>query len=61
MLGADLSKAAWWALLATIALLAGYSYLAGVRGGLGHVGRIASATAGAAIGVLVALLKVWLH
>jgi hypothetical protein len=61
LLGADLSTSAWWALLATVALLAAYSYLAGVRGGLGRVGCIASATAGAAIGVLVALLKLGLH
>jgi hypothetical protein len=59
--GASLSTSAWTALLVTIALLAAYSYMAGVRGGLGPVGRVASAMAGASIGVLVALLKVALH
>lgn len=59
--GADLRASAWAALLATIALLAGYSYLAGVRGGLDTRGRVASACAGAALGVLVALLKLALH
>jgi hypothetical protein len=59
--GADLRAAAWIALIATIGLLTVYSYLAGARGGLDLGGRIASAAAGAAIGVLVALLKVALH
>ncbi|MGH3458090.1 hypothetical protein [Aeromicrobium sp.] len=61
LLGADLRTAAWTALLATIALLTAYSYLAGARGGLDTWGRIASAAAGAALGILVALLKVALH
>src|SRR3954451_14569833 len=59
--GAELRTAAWIALAATIVLLSVYSYLAGVRSGLGTAGRIASAAAGAGIGVLVALLKVALH
>jgi hypothetical protein len=59
--GASLVTAAWIALVATIALLTVYSYLAGVRGGLGTRGRIASAAAGAGIGILVASLKVLLH
>jgi hypothetical protein len=59
--GADLRAAAWTALLATIALLTTYSYLAGARGGLGTGGRIASAAAGAGIGILVAAFKVVLH
>ena len=59
--GASLRTSAWTALMVTIALLAFYSYMAGVRGGLDRGGRIASAAAGAAIGVLVALLKVALH
>ncbi|WP_154795692.1 hypothetical protein [Occultella kanbiaonis] len=59
--GASLDASAWTALLATIALLAFYSYRAGARGGLDAKGRIASAAAGAGIGVLVALLKVALH
>lgn len=59
--GADLQTAAWIALGATIGLLTVYSYLAGARGGLDLGGRIASALSGAAIGLLVAALKVWLH
>ena len=61
LLGADLSTAAWAALLTTIALLTGYSYLAGARGGLDTWGRVASAAAGAGLGILVAVLKVALH
>lgn len=59
--GAALATAAWVALLATIGLLTLYSYLAGARGGLSIWGRIASAVVGAAIGLLVAALKVGLH
>jgi hypothetical protein len=59
--GAELVTAAWAALIATIGLLTAYSYLAGVRGGLDTGGRVASACAGAAIGILVALLKLTLH
>jgi hypothetical protein len=59
--GAELRTAAWIALVASIGLLTVYSYLAGARGGLDTGGRIASAAAGAAIGILVALLKVALH
>ena len=61
LLGADLRTAAWTAMIATIALLAAYSYLAGVYGGLDTWGRIASAAAGAGLGIVVALLKVALH
>jgi hypothetical protein len=59
--GAELRTAAWIALVTTIGLLTVYSYVAGARGGLDTRGRIASAAAGAAIGILVALLKVALH
>jgi hypothetical protein len=59
--GAGLKTAAWAALIATIVLLTGYSYLAGARSGLGPWGRLASAAVGAGIGLLVALLKVLLH
>lgn len=61
LLGAGLSGAAWAALIATIALLTIYSYLAGARSGLGRWGRLASASAGAALGLLVVVLKVALH
>jgi hypothetical protein len=59
--GVDLQTAAWAALIATIGLLTFYSYLAGARGGLGPGGRVASACAGAGLGILVALLKIALH
>jgi hypothetical protein len=59
--GAPLGTAAWAALIATIVLLTAYSYLAGVRSGLSTWGSVASAAIGAAIGLLVALLKVALH
>lgn len=59
--GASLSTSTWTALFSTIGLLAFYSYVASARGGLDMVERIASAAAGAGIGVLIALLKVALH
>ena len=59
--GADLTTAGWSALIAAIALLSAYSYLAGARGGLDTWGRIACGVAGAALGIVVALLKVALH
>ncbi|WP_244928471.1 hypothetical protein [Nocardioides sp. W7] len=59
--GAKLSTSAWTALIATIGLLAVYSYVAGARGGLDLGGRIASAAVGAGVGILVALLKLALH
>ena len=61
MAGASLATAAWVALIATIALLIAYSYLAGARSGLDTLGRVGSAAVGAGIGILVALLKVALH
>ena len=61
LLGAQLLTAAWVALVATIVLLTAYSYLAGVRSGLGLGGRLVSAAMGAGLGLLVALLKVLLH
>jgi hypothetical protein len=59
--GASLSTSAWTALFTTIALLAVYSYLAAAKGGLDTIGRITSAVVGAAIGGLIALMKVGLH
>ena len=61
LLGAELRTASWIALGLCIALLAGYSYVAGVRSGLDLRGRLASAAAGAGVGLLVVLLKVALH
>lgn len=61
LVGVELRVAAWVALVATIALLTAYSYLAGARGGLSIGGRIASAGAGAGVGLLVVALKVGLH
>lgn len=61
LLGAELKTAAWTALIASIALLTAYSYVAGARGGLEMGGRLASAAAGLGLGLLVVLLKVGLH
>lgn len=60
-LGGGLRVSAWMALAATVVLLTVYSYLAGARGGLDRAGCLASAAAGAAVGLLVVLLKVALH
>ncbi len=61
LLGVDLAASAWAALIATIALLTIYSYVAGERGGLDMRERIACAAAGAGVGLLVVALKVALH
>lgn len=61
VLGADLSAASWIALLATVALLTLYSFMAGRRGGLSIGGSIACAVAGAALGLVTVALKVALH
>jgi len=61
LLGAELRTASWVALLATVGLLTVYSYVAGARGGLDTGGRVLSAVAGLALGLLVVLLKVGLH
>jgi hypothetical protein len=61
LVGASLRSASWAALVTTITVLTGYSYLAGARGGLGLGGRIGSAAVGAALGIVVAGLKVALH
>lgn len=59
--GGDLRTGSWTALWVAIALLVLYSYVAGVRGGLGPWGRVWSAVLGGAIGLLVVGLKVLLH
>ena len=59
--GADLRAAAWAGLIATIALLTVYSYIAGARGGMDTKGSLTCATAGACVGLLVVALKVALH
>jgi len=61
LFGAGLRTAAFTALFATIGLLIVYSWLAGARAGLDTTGRLASAAAGAGVGLLVVLLKVGLH
>ena len=61
LFGVDLRTAAWAALFLSIGLLALYSYLAGLRSGMELAGRIVFAAAGAALGVIVATLKVALH
>ncbi|RHA40085.1 hypothetical protein [Cellulomonas rhizosphaerae] len=61
VLGAEVRNAAWIALGATVALLTVYSYVAGARGGMEVRGRVLCALAGAAVGLLVVLLKVGLH
>jgi len=61
LLGVELRTAAWIALWLCILLLVGYSYVAGLRGGLDFRGRMASAFAGLGLGLLVVALKVGLH
>jgi hypothetical protein len=61
LLGAELKTAARTAVYASVALLAIYSYVAGGRGGLDLGGRLASAAAGAGVGLLVVVLKAGLH
>jgi hypothetical protein len=61
LFGAGLRTSAWTALIATIALLAIYSYIAGARGGLDRKGSLGCGAAGACVGLLVVALKVALH
>lgn len=61
LFGAEISTAAVIALAATTVLLAGYSYIAGQRIGLGLTGRLLSAAAGGLIGILIMALKLSLH
>jgi hypothetical protein len=59
--GAALVTAAWISLWCTVALLGGYSYLAGRRGGLDRLGSLGCGAGGALLGILIALLKAALH
>ena len=59
--GTGVRAAAITALLATVALLAVYGYVGAARAGLDMRGRVASATAGAGVGLLVVFLKLGLH
>ena len=59
--GAPVRTAAWIAVIASAGLLAVYSFLAGRRGGLGLVGSLLSACVGAALGILIVVLKAGMH
>ena len=59
--GATIRTAAWIAVIASTVLLTVYSYLAGRRGGLGLGGSLLSASVGAALGVLIIVMKAGLH
>jgi hypothetical protein len=61
LLGIKLLTAAWIAVIASTVLLTIYSFFAGRRGGLGLRGSLVSAAIGAALGLLVILLKASLH
>lgn len=61
LVGADIRRAAWIAVIASTVLLALYSFFAGRRGGLGLGGSLLSGAIGAALGILVILLKAGLH
>ena len=59
--GATIRTAAWIAVIASTVLLTVYSFLAGRRGGLGLGGSLVSASVGAALGILIILMKAGLH
>jgi hypothetical protein len=59
--GATTLAAAWIAVVASTVLLTVYGFLAGRRGGLGLGGSLASASIGAALGILIILMKAGLH
>lgn len=59
--GATIRTAAWIAVIASTVLLTAYSFLAGRRAGLGLGGSLLSACVGAALGILIILLKAGLH
>lgn len=59
--GATIRTAAWIALIASTVLLTVYSYFAGRRGGLGLRVSLLSASVGAALGILIIVMKAGLH
>jgi hypothetical protein len=59
--GAPIRTAAWVAVIGSTVLLTVYSFLAGRRGGLGLGGSLLSACVGAALGILIILMKSGLH
>jgi hypothetical protein len=61
LVGIELRTGAWIAVIASTVLLTVYSFLAGRRGGLGLGGSLVSAAIGAALGLLVVVLKASLH
>jgi positive regulator of sigma E activity len=61
LVGVRTRTGAWIAVIASTVLLTVYSFLAGRRGGLGMGGSLLSAAIGAALGLLVVLLKASLH
>jgi hypothetical protein len=61
LVGTDIRRGAWIAVITSTVLLAVYSYFAGRRGGLGHGGSLLSAAVGAGLGMLVIALKASLH
>jgi hypothetical protein len=61
VVGAEIRRAAWIAVIASTVLLALYSFFAGRRGGLGLGGSLLSAAIGAALGILIVVLKASLH
>jgi hypothetical protein len=61
VLGVKLLTGAWIAVIASTVLLTIYSFFAGRRGGLGLRGSLASAAVGAALGILIIVLKANLH
>ena len=61
LVGGTIRTAAWCAIIACMALLTLYSFVAARRGGLSTARSIGSATIGALLGLLVIALKASLH
>jgi hypothetical protein len=61
IVGTEIRRAAWIAVIASTVLLAIYSFIAGRRGGLGFGGSMVSGAIGASLGLLVIGLKAGLH